>query len=249
MMHPRIIFIVLLSGLFCCNASAQEASLFPGGESVPVVTLFPAESLNAFTIYSKQRNADTDPKRVFQLKEGMLRASGDEVLFLKTKRTFKNYHLVAEYRWLDGASPRDSGLMVNTVGKGRAQTALECNILDSGAKAPAFVLWGPGKREITVDGKKLVKGGIQNPESGGAEKPLGEWNRIDVICDRGRFLFKINGRLIVSGTNPVPNSGAIMLQHNKGDIEFGRVQLVDYESLAPGDAQTARKWQQGLFDN
>jgi hypothetical protein len=248
MPHSRVISVALLTGLLYCNASAQESALFRDGMSVPVVTLFPAETLDAFTIYSKQRNAYTDPNRVFRLKDGFLRASGDEVLFLKTKRTFKNYYLVAEYKWLDSVTPRDSGLMVNTIGKGRGQTALECNIMDSSSKAPAFILWGPGTRQITVDGKKLVKGRIQKPEGGDVEKPLGQWNRIEVICDRGRFLFSINGRLIVSGMNPLPSSGAIMFQHNKGAIEFGRVRLVDYDSLSQRDAQTARQWQQALFD-
>lgn len=231
------------------SASGQDKRLFPIDVSIPVVKLFPTDTLGKYSIYSKKRRGDKDPNQVFKLEDGFLRGTGNEILFLMTKQKFRNYHLIAEYKWLNGKTPRDSGIFVNTVRKGRALTALECNIFGPTKKSREFLLWGPGTKQIFIDNTKLSKGGTPPVNGAKGEKPIGQWNRVEIICDRDRFFFSLNGRTIVMGTNPVPRSGAIMFQHNKGDIQFGHVQLIDYDALNKKDAAIARALQKRSFND
>ena len=237
------------TGILLPARNFDAKGLFPKGTSVPIVTLFPAKNLDQFAVYSWKGlrwKPNRDPNHVFSLQDGFLRASGNKVLYLMTKRKVKNYHLVAEYKWLNTKTPRDSGIFVNATPNGRSIMALECNIMDSSVKGPPFGLWGIGPtRQLIVGGKKIMS--VPIIEGADLEKPTGQWNRVEIICDRERFFFSINGRKIVSGTNPVPRSGAIMFQHHTGDIQFGRVQLVDYDALSHGDAETARRWQEKVF--
>ncbi|MCH9653287.1 MAG: DUF1080 domain-containing protein [Planctomycetes bacterium] len=246
-------FLLLISAALLAftgqSTAGENKRLFPIDASIPVVNLFPADSLREYSIYSRNRRGNKDPNQVFKLKDRFLRGTGNEVLFLMTKQKFRNYHLIAEYKWLNNKTPRDSGIFVNTVGKGRGLTALECNLFDPTTKAREFLLWGSGPKQITINGKKLLKGGTPPVNGTKAKKPMGQWNRVEIICDRDRFFFSINGRTIVVGTNPVPRSGAIMFQHNKGDIQFGRVQLIDYDALNNRDATTARALQKKYFND
>jgi len=94
---------------------------------------------------------------------------------------------------------------------------------------------------LIVDGKKISS--VPRPAGADLEKSVGQWNRVEIICDRDQFFFSINSRRVVSGMSPVPRSGSIMFRHNRGDIQFGRVQIVEYDALGREDAQQARLWQ------
>jgi hypothetical protein len=62
-----------------------------------------------------------DPRGVFTVKDGMLHISGDGLGYVRTKDSYKDYHLVVEFRWggktwgkrVDRA--RDSGIIVHCV--------------------------------------------------------------------------------------------------------------------------------------
>ena len=249
MRYLLMCFTVLLATFASHSTWSQDTGLFPKGSSNQVVTLFPAQDLDPFTIYSwkrRQWKPDTDPNQVFKLQDGLLRAGGTEVLYLTTNRTFYNYHLIAEYKWLNDTTRRDSGIFVNATPVGSSIMAFECNITAASSKAQLFGLWGMGPtRQLIVDGEKISS--IARTDDLGREKPVGQWNRVEIICDRDRLFFSINGEKIVSGMNPVPRSGSIMFQHNRGDILFGRVQIVDYDALSVEDAERARNWQNDVF--
>ena len=251
MILQRAAFLILLTTIGIHSALGQGESLFPDEASKQKVTLVPTEDLNPFSIYSWKKRKWTpnkDRNHVFRLQNRMLRAGGKDILYLTTKRTFRNYQLIAEYKWLNHKTPRDSGIFVNATPIGSAIMAFECNITAAPSKAPMFGLWGIGpSRQLMVDGKKISS--IPRPGGADIEKPVGEWNRVEIICDRDRFYFSVNGRKIASGTHPVPRSGSIMFQHNRGDILFGRVEIVDYDALSLKDAEKARRWQNDVFSD
>lgn len=240
-----LVFQIVLVAFISHSVLGQEAKLFPKASSDQIVTLFPAKNLDAFEVRhwrGRKWKPNKDVKRIFKLQDGSLKASGNEVLYLNTKRKFHNYHLIAEYKWLSSQKPRDSGIFVNATPVGPAIMALECNITAAPTKAFQFGLWGVGPtRQLIVDGRKISS--VPRPSGKDIEKPVGQWNRVEIICDRDRFVYSVNGRQIVSGTNPVPRSGSVMFQHNKGDILFRRVQIVDYDALSSEDAAKARSWQ------
>ncbi len=70
-----------------------------------------------------QEDKYRDPKHVFTVQDGMLRISGEEWGGLTTQSAYRDYHLIAEWRWggpnhgkREGHA-RDSGILVHGVGE------------------------------------------------------------------------------------------------------------------------------------
>lgn len=211
-------------------AQPNPTSAAPSGA---VVTLLPADDLDDFTIYTREHGMGNDPNKVFTLEDGVLRASGTEPGFLITKQSFTNYHLELEYQWGTDAGNRDSGVFVNSVEKNDGEfTSLECNLLGPDSKffSGQVYLFGKGPKQLRVDGTDIKSGPIATELSKSAEKAVGEWNKMEVICDQGRFLVRINGQATVSGNFPKPRLGTILLQSGRGEIKFRNMNVIDYDA-------------------
>ena len=80
-----------LALLFCAFVCAS----LNAAESQPT-RLLNGKDLDAFTVFMKD-SGNTDPDKVFTLRDGMLFISGQRNGYLATKREFANYRLVAEF--------------------------------------------------------------------------------------------------------------------------------------------------------
>ena len=63
------------------------------------------------------------------------------------------------------------------------------------------------------------------------EKPLGEWNRLEVRCAADTIEVKLNGRLINRAKNVFPQDGPILLQCEGSEIFFRHIELAPLESV------------------
>lgn len=90
---------------------------------VSTVHLFNGRDLGGFYTFLKGRGRDTDPENVFTVRDGMLRISGTEWGCVTSTEEYRDYKLVAEFRWGEAThgtrsdSARDSGLLVNSRGE------------------------------------------------------------------------------------------------------------------------------------
>ena len=96
-----------------------------------------------------------DPKRVFRLEKGVLRISGDGFGYLGTRRAYRDYRLVLEYRWGGRnfgsrvGKARDAGLFLHASGPhgnshdgdGAFRAAIECQIME-GATGDLMLIRG-----------------------------------------------------------------------------------------------------------
>ena len=57
------------------------------------------------------------------------------------------------------------------------------------------------------------------------EKPVGEWNRLEITCDAARVRVKLNGVLVNEVFDVFPSSGKILLQCEGSEIFFCRVEI------------------------
>lgn len=106
-----------------------------------------------------------DPRGVFSVRDRAIRISGDGFGYLATRKTYRDYHLVVEYRWGDKnwrnriGKARDSGLFLHATGphgnsydgQGAFMAAIECNIME-GAVGDVLLIKGKDKdsREIPI---------------------------------------------------------------------------------------------------
>jgi len=208
-----------------------------------VTHLLKGDDLSPFYTFLKDFAKDQDPDHVFTMNNGVLHITGQHYGYLATRETnFSNYKLVAEFKWGEKTWPPrltnscDSGILVHCVGKDQVwPKSIEAQIIEGGT-GDMLVVSGAF---ITVDG--VTKGpaiarfdrpgrnpwrdekGFRGPNE--IEKPRGEWNTMEVICDGGTVSLSVNGHPTISGTNAIPQAGKILLQSEGAEIFFRRLDV------------------------
>jgi len=186
---------------------------------------------------------DKDPDQVFTLTNGVLRISGQHYGYLATRHTnYANYKLVAEFKWGEKTwaprenNARDSGILVHCLGKDQVwPKSIESQMIEGGTGdilvvSGAYltidgVRKGPNIARFDRPGRNPWKDerGFRGPHE--IEKPHGEWNRMEVLCDGDKLAIKVNGHPTLSGTNASPTSGKILVQSEGAEVFFRRLDL------------------------
>jgi len=124
-----------------------------------VIKLFNGRDLRGWSTWLVDTR-DEDPRRVYSVRDGMLRISGDGFGYLGTQRAYKDYRLVVEVKWgrrnyrSRQGMARDSGIFLHSVGpdgnsydrgwgaetsntgpdisSGAYKAAIECQVMEGG---------------------------------------------------------------------------------------------------------------------
>ena len=100
-----------------------------------VVQLFNGRDLSGLYPWLKD-SAFRDPEHVFTVRDGLLRISGSTPGYLATERAFRDYHLIAEYRWGEltsgSTTVRNSGILLHATGpdgnRSPWMSSIECQV-------------------------------------------------------------------------------------------------------------------------
>lgn len=234
-----------LSTLLSFVATVAILSNSSAAEPKRVIHLLNGRDLGNFYTFirnSVDRKAtpdlNKDPDRVYSYRDGVLRVSGQHMGYLATKQSYGNYRLVAEFKWgaktWDGKGRgRDAGLFFNATGEDVLfMKSHECQLLE-GATGDLCLIRGADLNVKGVSGVKRFdrpgKGDWKN-ELGfrGAdevEKPLGEWNTIEIVNRDGHIKLTVNGRVMVDGRQADPKAGKILVQSNNAELFYRRLDL------------------------
>ena len=144
---------------------------------------------------------DVPAGEVFTVRDGNIRIAGQPFGYMRTARQYGDYRLHAEWRWIGEAT--NSGIFQRVQEGDKVwPQGIECQLM--AGRAGDLVLLGDA----------------------GCEKPAGEWNEAEIVCQGDRMAVYINGVLQneCSGTN---RTGYIALQSEGGTLEFRNVYLTD----------------------
>lgn len=162
-------FFTSLALLICLPFSAvpQQASDIPSfarelpkiSSGEPVLT-FNGRDLTGFYVYTRDHGY-SDPKGVFTVKDGQIAISGEEFGALTTCGNFRDYHLIAEWRWAGPTfaprekNARDSGILLHCVGADGAagngwMESIECQIIEGGS-GDLLMVGGRNKPKLTCE--------------------------------------------------------------------------------------------------
>ena len=187
----RIACRVVLVALACLGAVAaaadttDEQPISPGGK---VVTLFNGKDLSGLYTWLKGHGRNRDPQNVFTVEDGMIHVSGQGMGYIATDKTYRDYHLVVEYKWgkrADGSGyVRNAGVLLHGTGpdgshpSGLWMASLECQ-LAQGCEGDLIVIRGKNddgraipidvtcETTVAADGKtRWKKGGKKVPYGG-----------------------------------------------------------------------------------
>jgi hypothetical protein len=149
------------------------------------INLFNNKDLDGWYTYLRESKY-TDPKGVFTVRDGLLRISGEEWGGVATKNTYRDYHLIVEWKWGGktwgdrAQKARDSGILVHAVGEDGAYggiwlESIESQIIEGGT-GDFILVGGKGKPSMTVEVREGENGQLYWDRGGNP-----------VTRDRGRF--------------------------------------------------------------
>jgi neutral ceramidase len=149
------------------------------------VSLFNGRDLDGWYTWLKD-NRYHDPQQVFSVKDGMIRISGEEWGGIATRKMYRDYHLIVEWKWggpthgIRNGKARDSGILVHGQGEDGAASgtwleSVESQVIEGGTGD--FIMVG-GRRQpsLTAQVRQGAKGELYWDEGG---QP--------VTRDKGRF--------------------------------------------------------------
>ncbi|QEH38354.1 hypothetical protein OJF2_69550 [Aquisphaera giovannonii] len=196
----------------CLRAPAQERP----------TPLFNGKDLSGWTAVFEAQGAD--PSRTWSVADGVLKCTGKPVGYLKTDREYSDYVLTVEWRWPAGTEGGNNGVLVHSTtprALGIWPKSIEVQLF----KGNAGEFWVIGTDLDVADEATRKQDRRHRNLVYGSEKPVGEWNRMEIACKGDTIRVKVNGTLVNEATNCSVSRGAICLQSEGSPIEFRNIVL------------------------
>ena len=210
-----ILFIAIIFIGTVNDGFSQSKSNNPGSKGVKLIK---GKNLKNWVFYL--RDHSVDPSTVFTLQDGVLHVSGNPFGYMRTKDTYSDYKLHVEWRWPVEAT--NSGVWVHAQLPDTIWiTGIECQL--QAGNAGDFACVGETDMKERID--KTRKGRMIKKMAESSEKPVGEWNTMDVICKGNTIEVTVNGVLQNKGSELSVTKGHICLQSEGKEIEFRNIIL------------------------
>jgi hypothetical protein len=225
---------LLLPLLITAAARADEVKV-PAGP----VALFNGKDLAGFHTWLRDTKRD-DPRRVFSVTaDGLLRVSGDGFGYLATEKSYRDYRLVAEFKWgtrnwrgREGKA-RDSGVFLHSQGpdgnsfdgNGAYKAAVECQVMQ-GAVGDLMLINGRREDGSRVPLRLAARAAPQRDADGW---PTWRGDGKPVTLENG-------GRLNWSGKDPAWRD--VLDFRGRADVESPRDEWTRVECVCDADRIT-----------
>jgi hypothetical protein len=201
------------------TSQPAAASQPAGGE---VVALFNGRDLDGWTFVLDTPEATMED--VWSAADGVLRCKGVPVGYLRTLKDYDNYVFELEWRWPQPEKAGNNGVLVHTSTPGA---------LGVWPKSIEVQLQNGAAGDFWIIGTELQVTDIENRRKGrrhlrlinDVEKPLGQWNHIEITCRGDEVLVKVNGVPVNHATACNVTRGAICLQSEGAPIEYRNIRL------------------------
>jgi len=188
--------------------------------------LFNGQDLDGWVRFSPNDKPNADKKwtvdKVWSVRDSVIHCSGKPNGYIRTVDSYANYKLHLEWRWPE--KPSNSGVLLHRAGIDKVwPMCVEAQLMHENAGD----FWLLSFSTIKADGKQIGPEQYANAKKKhpSNEKPLGEWNTYDIVCNDGTIMLYVNGLLQNQGTLANPSSGPICLQSEGSPIEFRNVYL------------------------
>ena len=199
------------------------------GQNIDNWDKFLGKPLNGFDSIAQLASTDKVFSVVAENGEKYIRISGEINGSLATRDTFSNYHLQLVFKWGDEIyTKQNSGLLYHSFGEfgvalGTWMTNIECQLMheklgdaylmentccETAVKPVEDKFMYAKDGEVKQFGKEFNGQGIKKAVD--AEKPLGEWNTVDLYCVGRTSVHVVNGEVV-------------MINNNTGKMENGQI--------------------------
>jgi hypothetical protein len=211
----------------------------PSSYSFAQESLFDGQSLAGWYMDVPDLQKDSSLRRPFEVRDGLLVSLGTPGGHLISEKSYENYTLEFEYRFV--GEPGNCGVLVHASTPralyGMFPKSIEVQMMHSNAGDFWCI-----QEDIQVNDMEKRRGpkenwGISEGKerrilnlTDDSEKPLGEWNHMKIRCERDRVTVWVNGVLVNEGYGATAQRGQIALQAEGAEVEFKGLTLT---SLKP----------------
>ena len=254
----NLIFILTLCLL--STATFSQKQLF-NGKNLKNWDIFLGTPITGYEDLAKKATRESTYQVVKIDGNKMIHISGDINASLATKTEYENYHLHLEFKWGEKVyGKRNSGLLYHSYGPfGVAFGTWMANIehqlmhdnlgdtyLMANTWCETNVKKGDGEKTFfySPEGKTMAFSETDNGRSikkmKDAEKPLGEWNTVDLFCFGQTAIHVVNGQLVMINTNcskiengqKIPlTKGKIQLQSEGGEFFIRKAEIENIKEI------------------
>jgi len=200
------------------------------GQSSKTIKLWNGKDYTGWELVT---NSATDIKSVCKIKpDSVIAVAGKEIGYLATIDSYENYKLHIEYRWPnDAAKNSNSGILINIVsGPIDRNTWPLCFQIQTKIEHVGDLLPMAGSKFAeplsTAPGAKTPQLEHQKPDS---EKPIGQWNIVDIICRDSTIECMINGIVQNCVSKCEPPAGKIGIQLEGFPYELRNIWLTQLD--------------------
>ncbi|MBE5032384.1 3-keto-disaccharide hydrolase [Gallalistipes aquisgranensis] len=204
-MKRQLFSAVLLACLLAGGAAARN----------PKVIRLSDRPLSAWKSVMKEGDAAGE----FSRDKKIIRLSG-KFGYIRTPEEFSDYRLTVEWRWV--GEPTNSGIFVHLTEDKIWPACYECQLM-AGRAGDLINSGGTTSNERKAN--TAPKSHVISRTGPANERPAGEWNRAEILCEGDNMLVYINGELQNKLTGLSSTRGAVGLQSEGGGIEFRNVEL------------------------
>lgn len=194
------------------------------------VQLFDGKSLDGWEHFLV--DPEVKMEDVWTVKNGVLVCKGEPLGYLHTKKDYKNFRLMLQWRWAPGKEPGNSGVLLRATGDpvNFMPKCVEAQ-LKHGSAGDIWAFIG-----FSTTGSKARLREVKDHDQLGdfvgvaamknAEKEAGEWNRYQIVMRDDKLRVSVNGELVNQSKECDVVAGKIGLQSEGGEIHFRRIRIV-----------------------
>ena len=194
------ILVLALGALLLASCGERETQLFNG------------KDLTGWS-FSLAPDSEVAADAVFGVQDGVITIAGQPFGYMITDGTYSNYKLHVEWRWVD--EPANSGIFVLAEpGDGLWPRCAEVNLM--AGHAGDMIASGGSAFEELQEGR-FLRTTVESPE-----KPAGEWNTAEIICNGNHIQAFVNG-VLMNEAHFDRAEGRIALQSEGGPLEVRNV--------------------------
>ena len=205
--------------------------------SAKPISLFNGKDLAGWTVDVPKADKDPNTPPSFIVRDGMLVSLGKPGGHLVTDGIFSDYKVVVEYRFVKEGG--NCGVLVHASKPrrlyGMFPQSIEVQMMHENAgdfwcigeniEVPEMEKRRPKKEESQKFGGEQTDARRILNLTDGSEKPLGEWNVMEIECKGDEIKVWVNGTLVNHGSKSTATSGKIALQAEGVEVEFRKVEL------------------------
>ena len=262
MRFPRLLLVGVLLGGMAIHAQSGWTPLWNGTDLDGWTTWMrqpepgsqvPGLKRDADGRYAEPIGSGRDPLKVFTVVRDVdgrpaIRISGEVFGELRTKGTFKNYHLKLQFKWGDKKwpprdrpeTPRDSGLLYHVpampgVGGRTWARSIELQIQEHdvgdlyavGSAIAVRAKPRPGTQPVLYDYEPTGEWTFFSQSQGASgrcvkqpdnEKPSGEWNNVELVAFGDDAIHIVNGKVVMRLHGPLQIDGDVPAPVTSGPI-------------------------------